>query len=72
MDIKDILGSLVRGGVQVVAGVLASKGIIAVAGVAPFVDAVTGAVVGLLVFLGTLGWSSVSKKTAIEKMPPAK
>lgn len=72
MDIKDILGSIVRGGVQVAAGFLASKGIIAAAGVTPFVDAVTGAIVGLLVFLGTIGWSLVSKKAALEKEPPAK
>jgi len=66
MDIKIILGSFIRGMVQVAAGVLVSKGIIDAAGAEPFVEALTGVIVGGVVFLCTLAWSLISKKAALD------
>ncbi len=70
MDWKIVLGSVVRGGVQVVAGFLASKGIIDAAGVTPFIDTVSGVVVGGLIFAATLVWSLISKQKALDTIPP--
>lgn len=66
LNLKDLLESVVRGGVQIAVGVIASKGIIPAAAVATTVDSVTGLVVGGAVFLATVAWSLISKKKAYE------
>lgn len=66
MDIKDILGGIIRGTVQVGAGILVSKGILDAATVGSFVDSTTGLIVGAIVFAGTLVWSLISKKKALD------
>lgn len=66
MDIKDILGSLIRGTVQAGAGILVSKGVLDAATVGSFVDGTTALLVGAAVFVGTLLWSLISKKKALD------
>lgn len=66
MDIKDILGSIIRGTVQAGAGILVSKGILDAATVGSFVDSTTALIVGAIVFAGTLVWSLISKKKALD------
>ena len=72
MEIKDILGSLIRGSVQAGAGVLVSKGVLDAATVGSFVDSTTALIVGGIVFLGTLVWSLISKKKALDTPVPVK
>lgn len=66
MEIKDILGSLIRGTVQAGAGILVSKGVLDAATVGSFVDGTTALLVGAAVFVGTLLWSLISKKKALD------
>jgi hypothetical protein len=70
MDLKIIVGTIVRGGVQAVAGVLVSKGVIDAVGAGAFVESVTAVVVGGVLMVGAYIWSLVSKQKALNTPVP--
>lgn len=72
MDIKVIIGTIVRGAVQGIAGWLVLKGIIDQETAAQFVNATTGVIVGGVAIAISYIWSLISKKKAIESQPPLK
>lgn len=69
MEFKDILGTLVRGALQGVAGWLVLKGVVDPAAVGALVDSATGVIVGIAAIVGTYVWSLISKKKALDAEP---
>lgn len=72
MDIKIIIGTIVRGAMQGLAGWLVLKGVIDADAASHLVDATTGVVVGVIALAGTYIWSLISKKKALDEQPPIK
>lgn len=70
MDWKIHLSTIVRQVLTGVGAVLVAKGVVPPEAIGGLLDSTTGVIVGALVALGAYIWSIVSKKNAIESLPP--